>query len=153
MEVYRTRHINFKELITINDWKVKVYTISKTKEFNHPEYYNQMLQQLPHWLKMENSFNASHDNCAFLILHAGTEGIFSIINWWVGRNMLNTHVFVSDFESPDTFTRISGDGLAPCIWELEVINYERLSWMKHVLKQPSDPDYKTYLNDTIRLEL
>jgi len=153
MESYKSRYINFRELLKLKDWRVKVYTISKTKEFDHPIFYGELLQQLPHWLLMENSFNASHDNCAFLIIHAGTEGIFSIINWWVGNNMLNTHVFISNHEQPHAFKKISGDGLAPCIWELEVINHERLSWLEHVLKQASSPDYETYIRDTISLEL
>ena len=74
---------------------------------------------------MENSFNSSNEKIGFLILHSGTEGIFSLINWWVGENMLNTHIFLTAPKKPMDFTQISGNGLAPCIWELEVIYHER----------------------------
>ena len=153
MSSYKTRHITFKELITVNDWKVKVYTITKTQKFENSEFYNNVLNKLPEWLAMTNSFNANHEHIAFLILHFGTEGIFSIINWWVGENMLNTNIFISDYEEPQTFKKISGDGLAPCIWELEVINHERLSWIKNVLKPNITRNYHKYLNDYINLEL
>jgi len=153
MEEYKTRKISFREIVKTEDWKVKVYTISKYDEFNHPAFYKNVLNQLPNWLKQENSFDASNDKIAFLILHSGTEGIFSLINWWVGKNMLNTNIFMTNPEKPREFEKISGDGLAPCIWELEIINHERISWTNKILKQTANPDYKEYLNDTISIEI
>ena len=153
MEEYKTRKINFRELVQIDDWQVKVYTISKIGEFDHPVFYKNVLAQLPNWLKQKNSFEASHDKIAFLILHSGTEGLFSLINWWVGKNMLNTNIFMTDPHRPSEFEKISGDGLAPCIWELEVINHERISWTNTILKQNIEPQYDAYLNDTISTEV
>ena len=153
MEEYRTRKINFSELVKIGNWKVKIYTISKIGEFDHPIFYKNVIEQLPSWLKQENSFNASNDKIAFLILHAGTEGIFSLINWWVDKYMLHTNIYLTDPEKPNLFDRISGDGLAPCIWELEVINHERIAWMNNVLKKFPEPHYDKYFNDTISLEV
>ena len=153
MENYKTRKIKFKEIVEIDTWQVKVYTISKSGAFNHPLFYKSVISQLPSWFQQENSFDATNDKMAFLILHAGTEGIFSLINWWVGKNMLNTHIFMTNPEKPNEFEKISGDGLAPCIWELEIINHERISWIKNVLKQIPNPHFKEYLNDTISIEL
>ncbi|MEN7549078.1 hypothetical protein AAG747_14240 [Rapidithrix thailandica] len=153
MEEYKTRKIRFQEVYRIDNWAIKIYTISKVGEFEHPQYYQSVKAELPKWLSMKNSFDASHENIGFLILHAGTEGIFSLVNWWVGKNMLNTHIFMTDSQQPDAFKRISGDGLAPCIWELEVINHERLSWMRNVLKQASAPNYQGYLQEVYNGEM
>ena len=153
MERYRTRKIKFKEVYIINGWSIKIYTISKTGEFNHPEFYENAKAELPKWLTLKNSFDSSNDNMGFLILHSGTEGIFTLINWWVGKNMLNTHIFITDPKQPGKFKQISGDGLAPCIWELEVINHERISWIKNVLKQAPIPDYEAYLRDVYNGEI
>ena len=153
MEEYKTRKIKFRELIEINDWQIKVYAISKVGEFDHPVFYKNVIDQLPKWLKLENSFDASNDKIAFLILHSGTEGIFSLMNWWVGKNMLNTNIFMTNPEKPNEFEKISGDGLAPCIWELEIINHERISWTNNILKQNSNPNYEKYLGDTIDREI
>lgn len=153
MDTYKTRHIQFKELIKVNNWTTKIYTISKTNEFKNKIYYKNVIDKLPEWLNMENSFNATNDKIAYLILHEGSEGLFSIINWWVGKNMLNTNIFFTNHEETNIFKMISGDGLAPCIWELEIINYERISWIKNVLKKAPNPDYKTYLEDSITCEL
>lgn len=153
MEEYKTRKIRFRELVKIDNWQIKVYTISKIGEFDHTTFYENAINQLPKWLKQENSFDPSNDKIAFLILHSGTEGIFSLINWWVGKNMLNTNIFMTNPKKPSEFEKISGDGLAPCIWELEIINHERISWTNNVLKKIPEPHYKDYLNDTISLEI
>ena len=112
------------------------------------ENYAQAKLQLPQWLKMGNNFNAEHESIGFLIIHQGQEGIFYLINWWVGKNMINSHIFFTPLYHASTFRRISGDGLISCIWEMEVINHERLSWTKHVLKSVV-PDYQAYLNDQL----
>ncbi len=148
MESYKTRHIEFRETIAIDDWKIKIYTISKDEKFDHPQFYDAVKKELKKWLLMDNSFNPNNDKIGFLILHSGNEGIFSIINWWIDQHMMNTHIFLSNRNEPINFTKVSGDGLAPCIWELEVINHERVSWINNILKQIPDPDYSRYLNDT-----
>ncbi|OJJ14447.1 hypothetical protein BKI52_42455 [marine bacterium AO1-C] len=153
METYQTRKIAFRELLSIDDWQVKSYTITKHASFGAETAYQAAVSQLPQWLKMENSFNAEHQKMAFLIIHEGTEGVFVLINWWVGDNMLNSLIFMAHHEKPAAFEKISGDGLMACVWELEVINYERMSWLTHVLKQPTEPSFENYLKDTITTEL
>ena len=153
MKAYQPRTIRFSEIIQVNEWNVKVYTIAKTGASNHPEFYKNAVAKLPEWLVLNNSFDASHEKMAFLILHAGTEGFFSLINWWVGKNMLNTHVFITEPEQPHQFKKISGDGLFACIWELEVINHERISWTNYIIKQALSPDYNAYLRDQYNGEI
>ncbi|MCA0154312.1 hypothetical protein [Winogradskyella vincentii] len=107
--MYKKRNIEFKELISTDGWKIKIYTISKESEFNHSKFYDHVKSQLSEWLKTNNGFNSDHENIGFLILHAGTEGIFSLINWWVGKNMLNTLIFKSDYDNLSHFEKISGN--------------------------------------------
>tara|TARA_B100000767_G_C19742409_1_gene526833 strand:- start:1180 stop:1410 length:231 start_codon:yes stop_codon:yes gene_type:complete len=76
-----------------------------------------------------------------------------LINWWVGKNMLNTNIFMINPREPSEFEKISGDGLAPCVWELEIINHERISRTNYILKQITEPQYDDYLKDTISLEV
>lgn len=147
MEKYKPRTIRFNEIVNVQEWKVKVYTISMAGELKHPAIYKNAIDKLPEWLEMNNSFDSRNEKIAFLILHSGAEGIFSLINWWVGKNMLNTHTFITYPQAPEQFKKISGDGLVACVWEMEIINHERVSWMKNVLKQAPNPNYKSYLAD------
>lgn len=151
--MYKVRHIKFKEIISVAQWKVKAYTISKNINFQADVTYAHVLKKLPDWLNQFNSFDASHENIAFLIVHEGTEGVFSLINTWVGKNMLQTHIFISKFDTPTSFEKISGDGLFACIWELEVINHEKDSWVNHILKKQENPDYQSYLEDTFSVTI
>ncbi|MEM6764871.1 MAG: hypothetical protein AAF824_07090 [Bacteroidota bacterium] len=144
MGAYRSREIVFREQIQVDDWTLKVYTISVSGAFEHEDFYAQVKQLLPVWLQLKNSFNAQHDHLGFVILHEATEGIFSLVNWWIGGNMINTHVFLTPHGTPDQFTQISGDGLFACVWEMEVLNHERLAWITHVLK---NNDTQAYLED------
>ena len=148
LPAYRPRRIDFLEVLSVGDWKIKVYTIAKTGNFQYPDFYAEVKAKLPEWLRRENSFEASHEGIGFLLLHAGTEGLFSLVNWWVDHYMLNTHIFLTDPAAPARFTELSGDGLAPCVWELAVIDHERRAWTKHILQQYPTPDYAAYLAAT-----
>lgn len=147
--MYKKRNIKFIELITFNDWTIKSYTISEHEKFTSLVTYNKALESLPTWLNQINSFDQNHNNLSFLIIHEGREGVFVLINTWVGGNMLQTHVFLAKYNTPDAFTKISGDGLFACVWELEVINHEKKAWIKHVMKNHENPNYTSYLNDNI----
>lgn len=82
-------------------------------------------------------------------MHAASEGVFSILNWWLDAYMINTNIFLSSHDHPSDIRKISGTGLGPCVWELEVINHERIAWTNHVLKKLPNADYDTYLASTI----
>ncbi len=125
---YKPRIVRFKEIVKMNGWTVKVYTIVKSGEFQHHDFYQNVLQQLPEWTKRKNGLNEEHFHTAFLILHVGTEGIFTIFNWWLGGYMMNTQIYLSEYDTLDEFTLVSGKGIAPCVWELEIINHERVAW-------------------------
>lgn len=153
MEEYKTRTIQFRELIEVGDWKVKIYTVSASGSFDHPIFYQNVLAQLPNWFQMENGFESSNFKVAFLIIHSGAEGIFSLINWWIGGNMRNTNIFITNPLVPEVFKKISGNGLAACQWELEIIYHESNSWTKNILKKGVNPDFESYLEDVINTEM
>lgn len=145
--VYKPRKIEFQRVANAGPWRIKIYSITMHEQFGAVGTLEAAIANLPEWLAQSNGFDDSVEYMAFLIIHEGNEGIFTILNWWVGQNMLNTHIFFSAYDDPAHFRRISGNGLAPCIWELEVINRERLVWIEHVMQRP-EPDYKAYLEAT-----
>lgn len=153
MDLHKPRTIAFREVYRASGWSIKIYVISKTQTFDHPSYYELAKAKLPEWLELDNSFVSSNEKIGFLILHPGSEGIFSLINWWVGDNMLNTHIFLTEPHEPDLFKTVSGDGLAPCIWEHEVIHHECSAWTHHVLKQATEPDVESYFKDVCNATL
>ncbi|MDF1699100.1 MAG: hypothetical protein P1U56_24820 [Saprospiraceae bacterium] len=65
--MYKPRHITFKELITIEGWQIKSYTISESIDFQNIHAYQQAVALLSDWILDMNSFNDQHESIAFLI--------------------------------------------------------------------------------------
>ena len=147
--MYKERNIRFKEHIKSSNWSIKAYTITENENFIAWSTYEEATKNLPSWLEQLNSFDPQHEDNAFIILHEGSEGVFTLVNIWVGNNMLQTHIYLAKYEDLTHFDKISGDGLFGCVWELEVINHEKNEWVKYVLKKSAAPDYKSYLNNTL----
>lgn len=147
--MYKARNIQFRDFLKIGDWRIKSYTISEKDKFDSAIVYSNAIDQLPEWLEQLNSFDSRHDHTSFLIIHEAKGGVFSLINTWVGGNMLQTHIFITRYHEENVFTKISGDGLFACVWELAIIDHERKAWLKHILQQDDKQDFDSYLKDVI----
>lgn len=73
----------------------------------------------------------------FLILHYGMDGNYLLVSQWYDANMLKHWVRGSAVgaEGRITFTPLAQRDLIACIWELEVIKFERDAWVNTVLAQ------------------
>ena len=90
---------------------------------------------------------------AILIVHEGREGVFALVSWWVGENMLQHHVYFSSSDFPCSFEYISPSGIAACVWEMEVLAFERDAWVEHVLANPSGPNLEMYLTRQLNADV
>lgn len=73
----------------------------------------------------------------FLILHYGMEGDYLLVSQWYDADMLKHWVrgSVADAEGNTTFAPLAQRDLVACVWELEVIKFERDAWVNTVLAQ------------------
>lgn len=73
----------------------------------------------------------------FLILHYGEEGDYLLVSQWYDANMLKHWVrgTAVDAEGNTTVEPLAQRDLIACVWELEVINFERDAWVNTVLAQ------------------
>lgn len=71
----------------------------------------------------------------FLILHYGSEGDYLLVSQWYDADMLKHWVrgAVVDADGCTTFAPLAQRDLIACVWELEVINFERDAWVNTVL--------------------
>ena len=81
---------------------------------------------------------ARPDAPGFTIAHRGRFAGLGIVYWWAHENELHARHYV---EGPDGLEPLGGSGLA-CVWELEVIDFERRAWLHDVL---IDGDLGAYL--------
>lgn len=149
-ETYKSRAIEFDTCFAAHGWEVKIYTITNRGKFESEAILKNTKIHLPVWLqRIENSSLPVYKK-AFLIVHEAREGVWILLNWWTGGEMIETKVFFTSFGSPEIITDSPYNTNALlCVWELEVFAHERSSWIKHILLNPSRPDYAGYISDTL----
>lgn len=146
-DLYKDRNITFRDLIIIDDWAVKVYTISMNESFQSNAILNNCINHIEKWLETPKSSTLPVHNAAFLIVHEGREGVWILFNWWTGGEMIETQVFFASYDQPSIIKTSPHDGALICIWEMEVKTHESLAWTKHVLMKAQNPDINSYLED------
>jgi len=81
----------------------------------------------------------------FTIAHDAATAALAIVYWWVNENELHARYFAAPHDDPGALAPLTDVGLA-CVWELEVIDFERRAWLDDVLKN-GDP--AAYLDRTL----
>jgi hypothetical protein len=69
----------------------------------------------------------------FTIAHDAATAGLGLVCWWANENELHQRVFASSLDDPAALEPMDGTGMA-CVWELEVIDFERRAWLEDVLK-------------------
>lgn len=150
---YKARKTEFIKVLTVWDWNVKVYTITNRNEFKARPILDRTMLSLPGIFNEINKSSLATYNQAFLIVHEAREGVWILLNWWTGREMIETKVFFSDHNSLDEIKPSTHKNGLLCVWELEVFKHERDAWISHILSQPGSPDFESYLNDNLTIEI
>ena len=134
----------------INEWSAKIYTITNKDKFTSFNILKNIKRHLPVWINQIVFSKLPTYNKAFLIIHEAREGVWILLNWWTGGEMIETKVFFTGYETPEIITDSPYKTNALlCVWELEVFAHERASWIKYILRNADKPDYSGYLKDTL----
>ena len=152
-ETYRPRKIEFHKLLTVNNWHVKIYSITLNSNFQSLKILKRIENELPMFLTAANESTLPTYKIAFLIAHEAREGVWILINWWTGGEMIETKVYFVNYNDPHLITKspyFSNSLL--CVWELEIFAHERQSWINSILKKATNPDFKYYLGDIMKSE-
>lgn len=151
MTPYRPRSIRFIEWWEIDGWTMKVYGISSQSEYPKQECIvlgkKIALEQL-HTITVPTEIY----HLGFIIVHETANGIFILIDYWTGENMLCSHAYFKENDSP-TVSDLTPSGLTACIWELRVIHFERDAWVEHVLLNDQAPDKTTYVQTILNEDI
>jgi hypothetical protein len=149
MRLYKPRNTNCRDLLSINNWTVKVYTITNRKHFESSITLRAAIANLPEWLDKSKALDFETHGTAFLIVHEGTDGVWTLVNWWVDGEILQSLTFHTDFRQPTKFHPFRGEGFVACVWEMDVIVFERAMWIEHILMKAREPDFKAYFEKTL----
>jgi hypothetical protein len=81
----------------------------------------------------------------FTIAHDAAGAGLGLVYWWANDNEIHMRAFASPLDDPGALEPADGTGMA-CVWELEVIDFERRAWLEDVLKAN---DVERYLERTL----
>ncbi|MFO6465524.1 hypothetical protein ACK8OR_14100 [Jannaschia sp. KMU-145] len=73
------------------------------------------------------------EGAAFCILHRGEQGIWLLMDWWAHADILCQRLARADVGAT-LFESVDDRPLLACVWELEVIEAERLAWIEHMMR-------------------
>jgi hypothetical protein len=85
------------------------------------------------------------DAAGFTIAHDAAGAGLGLVYWWANDNEVHMRAFASPKDDPGALEPADGSGMA-CVWELEVIDFERRAWLEDVLKAG---DVERYLERTL----
>lgn len=79
-----------------------------------------------------------------VVLHLGDDGVYLVVQSWAKDFQSRLSIF-SGLDVDDL--RPAPIGVAPCIWELEVLSHERASYVNHILN--AEVDVAAWLDDAL----
>jgi hypothetical protein len=82
----------------------------------------------------------------FGILHQGRGVSYLVLVWWDRENELFSRTFWRPYGA-DSNWRLGTAGETACVWDLQVLWFEREAYLRHVLARAGLPDLDGYLND------
>jgi hypothetical protein len=142
-ESYRARPIRFLELGSCGGWRMKIYGLAYRGDVPRPGLVAAAKvvarRRLPRPARAEGRYGVG-----FMGVHEGRGSNLVFVDWWANENELFHHVFTSSTDAPERFEYVTPTGLAACVWDLAVIDFERQAWLETVLAAPT-PDIDRYL--------
>ncbi|HEV2045231.1 MAG TPA: hypothetical protein VGQ95_01400 [Chthoniobacterales bacterium] len=144
MEPYEARSFRFVELLSIKDWRMKLYGIAWHRELPRPELLEAARRVAADTLAKET---ANNYKVGFIGAHDGRNACFVFVDFWGNENELFHRVFLSRGNEPQALSPWKISDSSVCVWDLRLQSFERDAWIKHVLKNTDAPDFDSYLQE------
>ncbi|ROM90335.1 hypothetical protein [Pseudomonas brassicacearum] len=141
--------------VSVNDRKFKVYGV-----FSDPSKVACFPSQEELVSRIGEMTGAPTDpadhGLGFAIVHLALDGDYLLLSQWVDANMLQHRVYkcVVDNRKLTNVESLAETGIIACVWELEIMKFERDSWVRTMLNASPDAvrqptgDPEAYLQST-----
>lgn len=131
---YQPRAIRFQRLVPHAGWTIKLYSIAHGgRAFDEAPFASGLrmaLDALPAPARTQ-----ARPGVGFAILHQGNGCDYAVIAWWDRENELPLRVFVRDGVEPSFRAARGSESI--CVWDLEVIGFERDAYVRTLLADPA----------------
>jgi hypothetical protein len=91
------------------------------------------------------------DSYGFTIAHDTADAALGIAYWWANDNEIHSRYFIAPHDDPGALEPVDGDTGMACVWELEVIDFERRAWLEYVLKNGDTDAYLHAVMEDVEL--
>jgi hypothetical protein len=131
---YSPRLVRALPPLDVSGRAIKVYGM-----YAEPEHHTTL--PAPEWLEQQvaavltEPVQPGDHPVGFAILHYALDGSYLLVSQWYEANSLKHWVRGSDIGAAKnaTFVPLAQSDLIACVWELEVIKFERDAWVRTVL--------------------
>jgi hypothetical protein len=123
--MHRTRSIRFIGREDLGDWRLKVYGIGTHAPDARPELVSATLDAARDALP-------EGGGAGFVIAHDAASAGLHLVYWWANENEIHGRFFASPLDDPAGYEPYLSTGLS-CVWEMEVLDFERRAWRDDVL--------------------
>jgi hypothetical protein len=148
---HRTRAIRYLRAERVGDWRLKLYTIAADAQTARPALVDEALRRAPEIFPAPALADQRH-GVGFVIVHDARTASIALYYWWQSFNELHQRILVGPKADPSAMTPLV-HASAGCVWELEVIDFERRAWLADVLANPGGPDVERYLSRQLDTEI
>ncbi len=130
---YAPRNCRFLDIWQFGDWRLKAYGISCGDVPLMPELLA-AARQLAAEKLAEITAAGDHYHVGFVGVHQGKTAHFIFVDWWAQENELHHHVYVAPLDQPTAFRYTTPSGLIACVWDMQLMAFERDAWVGTVLR-------------------
>jgi hypothetical protein len=148
-EPYAPRPIRFLGLHDHAGWRIKLYSITYGDEPLDRATYDAGLQlalpDLP-----QPAVTQHRPGVGFAICHQGRGWHYLVLNWWDNENELPQRIWVNEREKSDSTWRRAEGNQSICVWDLQIIWFERETYVKHMLLSRETVNVDAYLAEQFK---
>lgn len=148
MERYERREIRILELWEPGGWRIKVYGIGAEGRMPPAALVDAGKEAASTVLDRVASAT-DHHGVGFLAVHEGRGADVVFLDWWAAENELHHHLWIAEPGRPASLRLRAPADFVACVWDLEVIGFERDAWVRHVMEHPDDPLWEEYVAATL----
>lgn len=140
---YKPRHVRFLRREDVDGWRIKLYGIALNGKEPDPEFVDATRALAAAVLPQPPAADDRY-GVGFATAHDATSAYIALVYWWQSENELHQRIYASAKGGPIAFAPVENQP-AGCVWELEIVDFERRAWIEDVLANPDGPDVDRYL--------
>jgi hypothetical protein len=149
---YIPRQVRPLGLHQVGDWRVKLHGLYSAGETaDDPAALAGALRAAEEALPSPAAAGGRY-GVGFVIVHRGTNAYWYVVCWWSYNCLLSIAAYSARISDAADIARCPARQ-ARCVWELAVIDHERRSWTRSVMRAEAQPDLDAYLDAMLHAEV